>query len=61
MIASSAALFHIYIRLHFLLLVLLDQKKEHKENRRKKKEKEYYKMWINFKPIYNTLENQTIL
>ena len=34
-------------------------KKEHKENRRKKEE-EYHQMWIDFKPIYNTLESQTI-
>ena len=34
-------------------------KKEHKENRRKKEE-EYYRMWIDFKPIYNTLESQAI-
>ena len=25
-----------------------------------KKEEEYHQMWINFKPIYNTLESQTI-
>ena len=34
-------------------------KKEHKENRRKKEEG-YHQMWIDLKPVYNILENQTI-
>ena len=65
MIASSAVLFYICIGLYFLFLVVLDKrffsalKKEHKENRGKKEE-EYHQMWIDFKPVYNTLESQRV-
>ena len=34
-------------------------KKELKENRRKKEEEEFHQMWIDFNPIYKTLESQT--
>ena len=60
MIASSAALFHIYIGLYFRFLFHQIRGRKNIKKIEEKKEEEYDQMWINFKTIYNTLESQTI-
>ena len=60
MIASSAALFHIYIGLYFRFLFHQIRGRKNIKKIEEKKEEENNEMWINFKPIYNTLDSQTI-
>ena len=67
MIASGTALLYICIGLYFLYCLFyqitgfsVPLKKEHEENRRKKEE-EQDQMWRDIKPIYSTLESQTII
>ena len=67
MIVNGTALLYICIGLYFLYCLFyqitgfsVPLKKEHEENRRKKEE-EQDQMWRDIKPIYSTLESQTII